>query len=111
MPLLLLRLRAPRMVGSLAITRDGRLLREFLLAGRKADLGDPATPDLTGTVTAAKGTGPTVQVAARASGGQRTRQRLGDTETLDVGPYRITYTSQHTRTLSMVRTGLDEPPS
>lgn len=109
--LLLLRLRAPRMVGSLAITRDGRLLREFLLAGRKADLADSATPDLTGTVTAAKGTGPTVQVAARASGGQRTRQRLGDTETLDVGPYRITYTSQHTRTLSMVRTGLDEPPS
>lgn len=56
--------------------------------------------------------GPTcLDVAARASGGQRTRQRLGDTETLDVGPYRITYTSQHTRTLSMVRTGLDEPPS
>ena len=106
--LLAARLRAPKMVGSMAVSRDGRLVREFLLAGRSTSLADPATPELSGTIGAAKGNGPTVAVDARTAQKQRVKQLLGDTQSVEVGPYRLTYTAQRTRTLSMVRAGLEE---
>lgn len=104
--LLLVRARAPRLVGSMMVTREGRVVREFLLAGRSANLGAQGVEGLTGTVSARRSkTGePGIAVDARA-GGVRTRETLGDLGTLTIGDYTLAYTSHHTRMLSIINSG------
>lgn len=104
---LFLRSRGPRLVGSLAISRGGVPVREFLLGGRSTDLAHASTPGLTGRVTPGRGGAAGVQVTGSAGGG-RTRARLADGETVRIGDYDVTYTTQHTRTMSMIQAGHDE---
>ncbi len=102
-----LRLRGPSLVGSLAVSQNGRPVREFLLAGRSTPLDDPSTPGLSGTVTGlrTKDGGPTIVLHPK--GAQRTKIALTDRES-EVGDYTVTYTAQRTRMISMIQAGLDE---
>ncbi len=110
--LLFARSRGPRLVGSLALSKDGRLVREFLLAGRSAPLADATTPGLTGHVTARRTKEGAAQVVLHTStGGRRTTITLGDRQSAEVGEYTATYTAQRTRMISMIHAGLEEHPN
>jgi von Willebrand factor type A domain len=109
--LLIARMRAPRLRGSLSVSADGRLVREFLLAGRSMNLKDPSTPGLLGHVTAVqkKGAAPAVTVKAKDGGPTRT-VRLTDGQSADFGRFQIQFTEQRTRSLEMISSGLPTTP-
>lgn len=105
---LLLRKR-PRMHGTFAITRQGEIVREFMLDAPKLDLthvAGGAAPELAGTITRAKVNGAEgVKVAAKV-GKQKVRTVLADGGSVDVGELTLHWTSQRSRTLGMINDGL-----
>ncbi len=110
--LLVARSRGPRLVGSLALSKDGRPVREFLLAGRSAPLADETTPGLAGHVTAQRTKDGAAEIVLHANaGGRRTKITLGDRQSAEIGEYTATYTAQRTRMISMIHAGLEEPPN
>lgn len=106
--LVALRLRGPSLVGSLAVSQNGRLVREFLLAGRSTPLDDPSTPGLSGTVTGLRTKDGAATIVLHPKGGQRAKVPLTDRQSAEVGDYTVTYTAQRTRMISMIQAGLDE---
>lgn len=106
--LVALRLRGPSLVGSLAVSQHGRLVREFLLAGRSTPLDDPSTPGLSGTVTGLRTKDGAPTIVVHAKGARRTKIALTDRQSAEIGDYTVTYTAQRTRMISMIQAGLDE---
>jgi len=107
--LLFARSRGPRLVGSLALSKDGRLVREFLLTGRSAPLADQTTPGLTGHATAQRTKDGAAEIVLHTTtDGHRTKITLGDRQSAEVSGYTATYTAQRTRMISMIKTGLED---
>lgn len=104
------RMTRPRLVGSLAVTRDGTVLDEFILTGRSLPLhhgSNSARSPLKGIATAVvkrgsdKTQSPGVRVTAQV-GGEKVKGTLFDGQSLSVGGLRVTYTSARTRMMSMI---------
>lgn len=107
--LLALRSRGPNLVGSLAVSQNGRPVREFLLTGRSADLADPTTPGLTGHVTAQRTKNGQPAVVVHSKGNKQQPQvTLSDRQSAEIGSYAVTYTAQRTRMISMIQAGLED---
>lgn len=104
------RITRPLLVGSLAFTRNGAVVDEVLLDGRKVSIGprgSGAGTGLSGSVHAVRrranaGEGePGVQVSLKASG-KKTTVRLFDGESSSINDVQVTYTSVRTRMMSMI---------
>lgn len=104
------RITRPRLVGSLAFTRDGKVVDEVLLDGRSVSIGPRASGASTGMVgevhaVKRKADGgsvePGVQLSVKANG-KKASARLFDGESGQVGDLQVTYTSVRTRMMSMI---------
>ena len=94
--------------GSLAISRSGTLVREFVLAGREVTLADAETTGLSGRIRAARGKAAahSVDISARVDRRPVRRATLGDRQSVEIGDYTLAYTAQHTRSMTMITSGL-----
>ena len=111
---LLWRTTRPRLVGSLAVSRGGVVVDEFILTGRSLPLNhgaNAAQTALTGAVTPlvrpgrAKGENVTgVQVKAQV-GKSKAKGSLLDGQSLTVGELKVTYTSARTRMMELISDG------
>lgn len=104
-----------KLSGSLRVTRDGALLREFLLEGPAVSLGTAVgatVPGLSGRVVVGprvKDGEPAVRIVGRLAA-DRVSTTLNDGESVTLGDVVLSYTAQHTRTVSMVKGGLEAEP-
>lgn len=106
------RARRKPLSGSILVTNDGVPVREFLLEGASVSLAKaagPAVPGLSGSVAQgprADDDSPRIRVSGNL-GNDRVRAVLDDGESVRFGDYVLTYTAQRTRTLTMVRSGIE----
>lgn len=112
--IVLWRVSRPKLVGSLAVSRGGEILDEFLLTGRSMPLSHRAhvnASGLQGSATAVikrgatKGdTTPGVKVQAKA-GKLKGHGLLVDGQSFTIGDLQVTYTSARTRMIDLISHG------
>ena len=98
----------PRIGGVLSFSRNGRLIADVVVRGRRAKLVAPAgvteLAGLTGALVGARGTSrgqPAVRLTARL-GGQTARTLVGDGHVIQMGDMEIAYISDHRRILDKI---------